>query len=154
MTLGAPVSLKTYFSIAVAIIFPPALHVFLVTQNMQDEDSLRPVVDIDDQSAPVMTNIKNYASSHAINIVPTLLYGRKMFPLRRFGYSIPGSRGRFPLTMHCGSFSNSLPAYYSHSLSSHIAKSTSSPFFRELDNGEEHFANGAWRRNKRESYLA
>ena len=90
MTLGAPRSLNVYFSIVDAVIFPPILHVFDVTQNMQNENSLGPVIDIGDQPAPVMADIKNNAATDTVGIATTLFYVREVRPLGGFGYPIPG----------------------------------------------------------------
>jgi|HubBroStandDraft_3_1064219.scaffolds.fasta_scaffold15096_3 hypothetical protein len=64
---------------------------------MQNEDFLSPVVDIRNQPALVMADVKHNACPHAVNISPTLLYIWEITPRRAFGDSIPSRQGRFPL---------------------------------------------------------
>jgi hypothetical protein len=95
ITLGMPSSTSGLSS--TAIIFPPALSILGMSQNMQNENLLSPVVDIRNQSALVMTDVKHNACPHAVYISPTLLYGWEITPSRAFGDSIPSREGRFPL---------------------------------------------------------
>ena len=132
--MGAPVSLNMYFSIAVAIIFPPVFPVLGVAQDMQYEYFLSPMVDVRNQPAPVVTDIKNNASSDAIYIIPTLFHSREMFPLGRFGNPIPCRQRCFPLAVRRGGYSNLLATDNSHNQSSHIAKSPSSKDFCAFSN--------------------
>ena len=60
---------------------------------MQNEDLLSPVVDIRNQPALVMADVKHKACPHAVNISPTLLYIWEITPRRALGDSIPSRQG-------------------------------------------------------------
>jgi len=68
-----------------------------VSQNMQNENLLSLVVDIRNQLALVMADVKHNACAHAVYISPTLLYICEISPRRAFGNSMPSCQGRFPL---------------------------------------------------------
>jgi hypothetical protein len=64
---------------------------------MQNEDLLSPVVDVRNQPALAMADVKHNACPHAVYISPTLFYSWEITPHRAFGDSMPSRQGRFPL---------------------------------------------------------
>ena len=56
---------------------------------MQNESLLGLVVDIRNQPALVMADIKHYACPHTVDISPTLFYVWEISPGCAFGNSIP-----------------------------------------------------------------
>jgi hypothetical protein len=58
---------------------------------MQNEDFLPSKIDIRNQPAFVVADIKNHARPDPIDIPPTLFYVREVAPLRRLDDSVPRS---------------------------------------------------------------
>lgn len=108
--------------IAVAIMFPSALVVLDVAENVQDVDDTGPVIDVGNQPATIVANIEDNASSDAIGIVQGLPDVRKVIPPRRLYDSVPASQRCVPLRVQLASLSNFPAAYDAHNKSSHIAK--------------------------------
>jgi len=97
---------------------------------MQYEYLVAPIVDVSNEPATVVADIKDHANANLVGIPPASFDIREMLPI---GCGVPGDfvprreRG-CPFRMLLAGFSNSLSAYDPHSKSSQFAKYTSSHF--------------------------
>jgi hypothetical protein len=70
------------FSITFTVILPTLLPVLRVTQNMQDKNLVAPIIDVSDQPAFVVADVKNHANSNVVRVPPAALDVPKVLPIR------------------------------------------------------------------------
>jgi len=95
---------------------------------MQDKNLVALVIDVSNQPAFVVADVKNNANSNVVGVSPTTTDVPEVFPIRGYAlnYLVPGGQGRCPLGMRPASLPNLLSADYAHNESSHFAKIPSS----------------------------
>src|SRR5271170_5201882 len=116
---------------------------------MQDVDDAGPVIDIGNEPATVMANIKDYARSDAVGIVQSLPDAGEVVPLCRLYDPIPPSQRSVPLGAQLASLPDFSAAYDAHAKSSHIAKIMPITFWDKTKR-----AQGVWAAFSREPRVA